>query len=250
MDQHPMEAPGLVTAEDNEQFWIGLLEQDAAAPFAAPETARNEDDLTFEEAVAKLQGTVTASPQHREIYLSLLEFCVERRSLEEAETFVEGLPEFSSAAQPPYRLVRTMVDASGLAWIELSESGGVVLPGDKAGLTEDEVDDLVASFAVETTPVGEQVRDELSPERRMKKLLDEVPGRLGTYRNVMEFCREPRTYQEVHDLLGSAPSVAGVDGQPLQPSFFLDMLERAGGLKWNNGWKATKGGVELLSHMG
>lgn len=253
MKQHSMEAPGLVTAEDNERFWADLLEPNDTAPFGVSATACDESaakDLTFEEAVAKLQDIVTASPRHREIYLSLLEFCVERRSLEEAEAFVAGLPEFSCAAQPPYRLVRTMVDAGGLAWIELSEDGNVVLTEDKAGLSEDEVDDLIVSFAVETTPVGEQVRDELSPERRMRKLFDEVPSRLGAYRNVMEFCCEPRTYQEVHDLLSSAPSVAGVDGKPLQPSFFLDTLERAGGLKWDNGWKVTKRGAELLSRMG
>lgn len=249
MTNRSMEDPDLVTAEENERFWTELLNQDASEPEAFRDED-SEEDLTFEEAVAQLRKTITASPQHREIYLQLLAFCAKRYSLEEAESFVTGLPEFPNAAQPPYRLIRTMVDAGGLAWVELTEEGHVVLPDDKVGLSEDEVDDLVTSFAVETTPVGEQAKDDLSPQRRMKKLFDEVPSRLETYRNVMEFCRRPRTYQEVHDLLSSAPPVAGLDGKPLQPSFFLDMLERAGGLRWDGGWHVTREGVELLPHLG
>ena len=275
METKGIGAEELIRIEENERFWEQLVAEDEAQEQAQEETegvanlvsadaetneceeasdaAALDDDMEFEEAVARLERTVTASPRHREIYLKLLEFCLERRSLDEAEACVVEYPEYPYAAQPAYRLIRALVDAGGLAWMELAEDGSIIYSEDKEGLTEDEADDLVASFAVETTPVGDQVRDQLSPERRLSDLLDKVPQRMGTYMDVMEFCSEPRSYKEVHDLLQGRDVLrltSNADGQPLQPSFFLDMLERSGGLAWNKGWKVTEKGKELLARMG
>lgn len=249
--------------DENELFWQRLVEEDQAAEAQArtgavaesgspAAKAASEEELTFEEAVADLSTAVTAMPRLREMYLKLLEFCQVRRSLEEAEREIEGYPEFPYGAQPPYRLIRTMVDHGGLEWIELSENGTVVTSEDKAGLTDDEADDLVAGFAVLTTAVGEQVREDFAPERRLRSLFEEHPHRTEAYLDVMDFCRKPRAYQEVRDLLQGRDVLSltrNADGQPLQPSFFVDMLERSGGLVWNGGWKVTKQGEALLSRM-
>lgn len=260
-----------VRIEENERFWQRLVEEDAAADTAngvlptdgAPEaesaavegaaSAGKGDDLTFEEAVERLSAAVRLTPRFREIYLKLLDFCRERRGLAEAEREVEGYPEYPYAAQPAYMLIRTMVDKGGLEWLEIAHDGSLVAPEDKEGLAEDEVDDLIAEFAVKTTPVGEQVCEEMSPERRLNDLLEKVPQRAGTYLDVMEFCSEPRTYKEVHDLLQGRDVLkltANSDNQPLQPSFFLDMLERSGGLVWKDGWTVTEKGKALLGRMG
>lgn len=271
MEQKGIGAEELIRIEENERFWEQLVAEDEVSERAGSAAAQArvdaggdeceeassaeapDDDMTFEEAVARLERTVTASPRHREIYLKLLEFCLKRRGLAEAEARVAEYPEYPYAAQPAYRLIRALVDAGGLAWMELAEDGSVVYPEDKEGPTEDEADDLVAGFAVETTPVGDQVRDQLSPERRLGDLLDKVPQRMGTYMDVMEFCSEPRSYKEVHDLLQGRDVLrltSNADNQPLQPSFFLDMLERSGGLAWDKGWKVTEKGKELLARMG
>ena len=111
---------------------------------------------------------------------------------------------------------------------------------------------MVAGFAVLTTAVGEQVREDFAPERRLRSLFEEHPHRTEAYLDVMDFCRKPRAYQEVRDLLQGRDVLSltrNADGQPLQPSFFVDMLERSGGLVWNGGWKVTKQGEALLSRM-
>lgn len=255
----------LTSEEENESFWERLVAEDRAAEGTkgsgqaeslcvdeASDEAAPTAEMTFEEAVERLATAVQASPLHREMCLRLLEFCQTQRTLEEAEQEVESYPEYQSGAQPAYRLIRTMVDRGGLELIELAEDGSRVLPEDKAGLGEDEVDDLVAGFAVLTTVVGEQVLDRLSAEKRLRDLFEREPRRSKTYLEVMEFCKEPRTYQEVHDLLQGKDVLsvtANADGRPLQPSFFLDMLERSGGLVWDGGWKVTRKGEALLGRM-
>lgn len=207
---------------------------------------------TPEDAKARLKAVVEQVPRHRGMFIRLLTFCKQRRTLEEAETQIASYPEYPQAAQSPYHLIMTMVNEGGLRWIELDAQGQELTDERKAGLTEDEIDDIIDVFAVQTTEIGEDVAQELSPESRLRALFDKVPQRLGAYLDVIDFCTIPRSYKEVDTLLrvGDAlrASVAS-NSQPLQPSFFLDMLERNGGLVWKDGWIATGKGKELAKTL-
>ena len=141
----------------------GDLAPKAAEPASTPE-ADASAEATFEEAVAALTETVNRAPLHREIFLKLLAFCTTQRTLAEAEEAARACPEFSSVAQSPYRLIRTLVHAGGLYWLELDETGRPLTPQAKAGLTPDEIEDATFAYAVVTTPVGEQVAE--SPRAR------------------------------------------------------------------------------------
>ena len=141
----------------------GDLAPKAAEPASTPE-ADASAEATFEEAVAALTETVSRAPLHREIFLKLLAFCTTQRTLAEAEEAARACPEFSSVAQSPYRLIRTLVHAGGLYWLELDETGRPLTPQAKAGLTPDEIEDATFAYAVVTTPVGEQVAEDLAPE--------------------------------------------------------------------------------------
>lgn len=229
---------------------------DLTAPGAADSPSAPEADATaeatFEEAVAALTETVNRAPLHREVFLKLLSFCTTQRPLAEAEDAARACPEFSSVAQSPYRLIRTLVHAGGLYWLELDESGCPLTPVAKEGLSPDEIEDATFSYAVVTTPVGEQVADDLAPEKRLRHLFDLVPQRLTTYLDLMDFCRDRRTFKEIEALLRTRPAAAFAStssSQPLQPSFFVDALERSGGLAWNNGWKITERGMKILQEL-
>jgi len=105
---------------------------------------------------------------------------------------------------------------------------------------------------VVTTPVGEQVAEDLAPEKRLQRLFDLVPQRLTTYLDLMDFCREQRTFKEIEALLRTRPAAAfasTTSSQPLQPSFFVDALERSCGLAWNDGWKITERGMKVLQQL-
>ena len=149
----------------------GDLAPKAAEPASTPE-ADASAEATFEEAVAALTETVNRAPLHREIFLKLLAFCTTQRTLAEAEEAARACPEFSSVAQSPYRLIRTLVHAGGLYWLELDETGRPLTPQAKAGLTPDEIEDATFAYAVVTTPVGEQVAEDLAPEKRLQRLFD------------------------------------------------------------------------------
>ncbi len=220
----------------------GDLAPKAAEPASAPE-ADASAEATFEEAVAALTETVNRAPLHREIFLKLLAFCTTQRTLAEAEEAARACPEFSSVAQSPYRLIRTLVHAGGLYWLELDETGRPLTPQAKAGLTPDEIEDATFAYAV---------AEDLAPEKRLRRLFDLVPQRLTTYLDLMDFCREQRTFKEIEALLRTRPAAAfasTTSSQPLQPSFFVDALERSGGLAWNDGWKITERGMKVLQQL-
>ncbi len=229
----------------------GDLAPKAAEPASTPE-ADASAEATFEEAVAALTETVNRAPLHREIFLKLLAFCTTQRTLAEAEEAARACPEFSSVAQSPYRLIRTLVHAGGLYGMELDDTGRPLTPQAKAGLTPDEIEDATFAYAVVTTPVGEQVAEDLAPEKRLQRLFALVPQRLTTYLDLMDFCREQRTFKEIEALLRTRPAAAfasTTSSQPLQPSFFVDALERSGGLAWNDGWKITERGMKVLQQL-
>ena len=126
-------------------------------------------------------------------------------------------------------------------------------PERKEGLTEDEVDDLVAGYAFMTTAVGLAVVEQHTPRARIIELLNLVPERADTYIELLDFCsEEPRTYSEISQLLKGRPALVRiVDGEPqtMQPSVFVDKLEAAGGMVWRDGWVLTDEGRAYLAEL-
>lgn len=65
----------------------------------------------------------------------------------------------------------------------------------------------------------------------------------------MEFCRIPRTFDDVSALLKDAASAKSRNPYtdlPLYPSAYLGHLEGAGGLLWDEGWILTEDGAAFL----
>ena len=192
------------------------------------------------DTMERLVACIAGDPLYREIYVGVLEFCKERRDLSEVEVAIQLWPQYSQAAQSPYRLVRNLVELGGLDWIELDDEGVEVNAQRKVGLTSDEADDLVASFAVQTTADGADAAEEMSPARRFHKLEDEHADRVPVFNEILEFCMQPRSFSEVASHLGERGllDVARAEnGQALHPSYFVDALERAGALVWDGAWK-------------
>ncbi len=230
----------------------GML--DPADDDVTEESAEEEflEELPFEARVRALEDAVCRQSLHREIEYKILQFCEERRDLHVIEEEVAGYPEFAHAVQSQYHLICALEDAGGMRRIELDENGAEVSSERKAGLTEDEVDDLVASYSFETTEVGRAFVAQHAPRARLIELLDLVPARRETYVEVLEFCREPRGYHDIETLLAGRDILRfGPDGteETIQPSVFLDKLERAGAIVWDGGWRLTEGGEDYLREL-
>lgn len=122
------------------------------------------------------------------------------------------------------------------------QQGDEITEERRANLTDDEADDLGRGFC----PRSFRCRDVRSWSAWLPNVVcvtcsTRRPARLSTYLDIIDFCGEPQTFKAIEALVHQtdAGALIGASGQPLQPSYFVDMLERSGGLVWDKGWKAT-----------
>jgi hypothetical protein len=229
--------------EEEEILQVGL------EGFEAIETGETPEEMSFEQRYERLKNYVFSHPSHREINYKILRDCREPQAINELEERIEKYPEFKSARQSQYFLIMWLAQHEGLTELELDKDGTVVSLEQKEGLTEDEIDDLVVTYAYKTTEAGLVIVDEMNPKHRLMELLEIVPEHYDTYIEVLEFLEEPRGFAKVDSLLrGRNVLMVGRDqlDQPMQPSVFVDRLERAGGIFWDEGWMITPEGKELL----
>ena len=212
------------------------------------------DPVVFGRMVAKVTEAVTRNPLQRELFYKVLSFCQESKPLREIEQMVMALPGFERTSANAYHFIAVMENAGGLERFELDDEGDVVDDARKAGLTEDEIDDLVAEYAFMTTPAGQAVVEQHTPRARIIELLGLVPERRDTYIELMEFlAEEPRTYNEVTQLLDGRDVLWHLDskGNPelMQPSVFLDKLHDAAAIEWQQGWQLSEDGRAYLDEL-
>lgn len=210
---------------------------------------KEHEELSFEEKVADLMRFVQFEPLIREIDYKVLVYCFERRGLSDIEEHIAGMPEFKSATRDQYSLVTELVRHHGLAFFELDAAGNQVTEEDKKGLTENEVDDLVEGFAYRTTDVGREAAARLDPRRRLAELLEAVPRRRDAYAALLAFVRDKRSFAQIDSFMRTCDvaelSRAAGDGG-VQPSVYVDKLERAGAIFYDGGWQATEAALEFL----
>lgn len=209
--------------------------------------SKGADDLLV------LEHALLRHPLHREILYKILAFCENRKSLEEIEAEIASYPEFGQATQNQYHLINVLERSGGLVRLEFDEEGNEVREARKEGLSDDEIDDLIACYAFETTACGNQIVAQHTPLKRMIELLDIHPERKSTYIEVLERCNDhPCTYKELEGLLKGRFVLRtghGDSHQPIQPSVFLDKLEKAAGVAWDDGWQLTRWGKEILDEL-
>ena len=242
-------SPGLDTAgaepgKDDVSKYTDVAERENAAV--------SLDSMTFEERIALLERSVKRNPLHREVLYKTLKYCMERRLLPDVEETIASYPEFPGTAQSPYFLLNFLVKDGGIDVFELDEEGDVVTEERKEGLDEDAIDDLVVQYAYQTNDIGKTVVEEMSPKNRLIELLGIVPEYYDTYIEVLGFLEEKKSFAAVDTLLRGREvlmATRGPDERPLQPSVFIDKLERAGGIYWDGGWIITPEGKELLETL-
>lgn len=193
-----------------------------------------------------IEEAVCREPLQRELKFAILSFCRQRRELADIEAYVADLPQFAHAAQNQYHMIHVLERAGGLRRIELDAAGAQVTLERTEGLSVDEVDDLVVQTLFETTEAGIAFVGDHAPAARFARLLAAEPYRSAAFLDVLRFCNEqPRSYGELTNLLFSkvvALSPSDGLGRRIQPSVFLDRLERCGFIEWDDGWRTTKEG--------
>lgn len=223
---------------------------DSEAILAAQDCEKVYEQEQLEQCAERLHKMVQRAPLRREIYRKILVLCKEQKPIEFVEESVAHYAELRLAAQNPRQLIETLVLHGGLRKIGVSQSGEVLPDSCPESIPEDAFDDMLAYYAVETTEAGNIVCERMDPQALMRKLLDKIPARAQTYIEVLDYCKTPRSYEEIASLLKGRDvlkiSIHPSDKQAIQPSVFLDKLERAGSLVWDDGWKLTREGELFL----
>lgn len=236
---------------------LGEIEAEETDDIAEAEAGNAEEQLpepTFEQRYEKLMEVVNNKPSHTEILRKILIYCEERRDFTRVEEKIQTYSEYPNTGQNPYRLIKYLIDGEGLSLLELDEDENILADEKKEGLTEDEIDDLILSYALETTEVGKAVKDNFAPKRRLNYIFEFFNDRQSIFSDLLQFCREPRSFKEIETLLSgknlsSIKTLHPESGIAIKPTVFVDNMEKAGGIVWKDGWVITKEGEEFLKEF-
>lgn len=208
-----------------------------------------------EDLVMAISDVVCAHPRHRELYYQCLDYCQEERTLDEAEDYIESLPEYKGALQTSTALTNVLMKCGGLLYREYDAAGRLVddtyieeLTSQE--LTDDDIYELIDRRTLTTTEAGMAVVTLMNPQKRISRVVSLVPEREPLFRRVLDFCTEPRSLEAINGLIGDDPLLDPSERTAhirLRPSYFIDKLHEAGALVWEGGWKITDAGQAWLA---
>lgn len=209
------------------------------------------DEPTFADRVNAVVMCVGSQNALREALYKTLAFCQQPRDFVEVEDFIAQTDEFvySHIMQTPFAMIQMLVDAGGLAQTPLDGEGNPIADEQLANLSEDEADDLIATYRIQATDAGAETVRLLAPERRIEAQLSLRPHRRDTYFAVLDFCTQPRKFPEIEAFFKNTSGLSQdivADHHKLSPDFYVDKLDKAGALVWRGAWVATDAGKRML----
>jgi hypothetical protein len=223
---------------------------DQAQPDQANQLDQLDPALDFEQKVERTIQLLVSNNLNRPILYRILgATAAEPMRLFDLEELIQAMPEFKSATQPPYFLIEWLVKTEALSFTEVDAQGMPITDEQREGKTEDEIDDLIEDMIIETTDVGKEALKAFDPQQRLANLLEDVPERMDTYLEVLEFLKDKHSYNDIDQLLRGRPVLVKTraqDDRPMQPSVFVDKLAAAGGIVYDEGWVITPEGLALL----
>lgn len=208
-----------------------------------------------EDSVMAISDVVCAHPRHRELYYQCLAYCQEERTLDEAEDYLESLPEYKSALQSSTTLTNVLLQSGGLLYREYDSDGRLLDESyiqelQAQELTDDDIYELIDRRTLTTTEAGIAVVELMNPQKRIDRVISIVPEREMLFKRVLNFCSEPRSLEAINGLIGDDPLLDPSERTAyirLRPSYFIDKLHEAGALVWEGGWKTTEAGQAWLA---
>ncbi len=186
------------------------------------------DQLTAraEESNAKTSSTllerITAEPAYRVALFKMLEFCMSSHSATEIAERVSSFPEMQAAFHSPEILLSWMIQAGGIERMQTEQEGE----------------------RWKTTEAGSKVLENCAPAKLLGEMFSREPLYHNSYKLILKYCETPRTTAEI-DAFVEANQDLG-DGMP-RAMFFIQSLEKSGGLEWVGKWHTTVFGQRLLA---
>ena len=241
------------------------------------ERVRADEEAAGAFTLEGVTHAICKQPLNRPIYRRILMFFDEEHSTEEAEAFIAEIPEFTYAIQPEGRFLDVLERYGGIerVVVEDEEAEGAepaeaiddtqddaaedVEAGDAAdaaaeeAVAEDEapVDELASLVGARwiVTDLGRQYVEATDPMAPLKQLITQDADRTETYLMVLGLCAEaPQPLAEIERAVRALQNENKSAAQ-IQPSIYLDRLERVGGLYWKGQWNITEEGRKILADL-
>lgn len=182
----------------------------------------------------KLLEAIASSGPSREILYKTICYCETPRAAIDIENFIEKTPEytFGQILQTPHTLMRVLVDSGGLSKVEEREAAR---DEGQQGNGEQWGDDTTW----QTTQIALRAAAAIAPNRRIESLLASQPKQAPAFSVVLRFCESPRSLADIERILRT---VSSVTTDCFDVGYYVDQLERAGGLVWKKKWVTTEEG--------
>jgi len=175
----------------------------------------------LKQAAGKVSQRISSEPALKIVLYKILSFCESAHTYPEIWHEISSYPEMKNALQTPPVLLKWLVEAGGIGLISTEER----------------------EPTWETTPAGRKVIQDENAGSRLERLLTEDPVYRDIFIQALQSCVVPMSRIAIESTLKGN---ALLESSKLYPGYFIEALERAGGLEWNGQWRTTKAGQEFL----
>lgn len=181
-----------------------------------------QEQLTLEKQTENIIERINNEPAYRTVLYKILAHCQTPRSNEDLEKTVLSFPEMKRAMHTPQEI---------LFWLE-----------DCGALEKGKENDIVIW---QTTEAGINAAEKESFQNQLTRLFINEAEYQEIFLEILKACLKPKSRSEIESLLMDNPIMKE---SGILASYFIDRLERAGGLVWDGKWKTTKVGKEFFSN--
>lgn len=177
---------------------------------------------TNETLLLSIEERINAEPFYKSILYKMLSYCQESRTFESIKREVLSYPEMKTPLQSVQILLTWLLQCHAIEERHNNENGVMYT----------------------LSPEGAMVLKKELQADKLEALFCEDAVYKPVYIDVLTFCKKAKSRMEIESHLAQHPLL---ENPKLYASYFIDMLEKAGGLVWDNCWKTTQSAYAKLS---
>lgn len=196
---------------------------------------------------------LVANPSYATPAYDLITFCAEERNFDEAVQLLKDNTYPKTFVAPADGFVSLMVDNDFLALSVYVD--GEPYEGTFDDLVEDESVPAEAeiTYGVRATELGRDTVAPYAPTAQLTELIEGDPEAAPVHLRVLELCcaeggKSKKELDQVLNDEGLIPHDERTGLISIYPAYYIDNLEKAGGLVWKDTWRVTEEGREVLAN--
>jgi hypothetical protein len=234
--------PLMDSSDEDEDEELELIGNPQALRTATEQVDQKTDARSPREKVA---GLIDSMKPHKNILFGLIGLCKEPQTAEAVDEHLATLTRFQYCVYDGVELRRLLQEAEAFEYLEPATDEQEVEP--QVEKDEDGQEYLVIKKRPEglwlSTAAAVGLLEEQDAGRDFRLLMQAEPCYLDVYRQIIDYCRSPRTIKEIDRFINGHPLLK----EPRRyGGYFIERLEKNGGLEWRGNWVATDLGISFL----